>query len=534
MLSHAEIKDIWGIGSPYNLGALLGKRSGNTIAFDFDSHLFHATWQGDYTPAQTLTGLSRRGPRPIYRTDPDAIISAKMSKGIGEILGNDHQIVMAPSKLDGFTYSDNGLSVAYITPDDPAFLALIAQIKKVEQIITEVTERRENKKITRFAQAALEGRIALHKRYSTRSEVDAALISSLFKSGYDTDEIYDLMTNKCTPSHWHEMKRESDRRAEIDRIIRKIGSIDSPQWQEAMRRADALRDYRTSHIWKGTFFVPGDRKINTQTGEITYPLVKVTAKSVEAVLLAHEMKVRDCGDYEYHLDVRSGDGRFGNLSRKLFAKANRFVVRNGIITLSERFKGTCANRYELLKSDSLNSFMVQIVEKREEKDPTSSQCGMAASPHCDEVGLKPSFFLDLFQSGYFERGALGATAGLIYRECLDLPMTSKELSKVLGLHIKTVQDGLKKLKRTGVVTKSGKRYQSDPNVDWKSLGDMTNTTRHVDKRLAIHSKDRERRQEKYQEMLDANKFQREQFKAATVSESSDDPWINHHEGIKHE
>jgi len=465
----AQLADLFPDHEPRNIGALLGQASGNIFSPDFDVYPAFARWQGEYKPDKTHTVFSSRSTRPIYYTEPEALAKGNMvldGVRIGELLADGQHVVMPPSRLkDGFEYTDNGLAIAYMPPDHPAFLALIKLTERhySKQVFAEIAQGK--RKLARFAAAALAGRIPTGKRYPTRSELDAAIIQSLARSGFDTDEIYVKLDTANLRSHWHERK-ESSRRAEIARVIAKFAGTNSPMALEALKRADALAEVRQGRAWAG-YFDTGKTRIVKDTGEIKP--IRVAGRTVEAVLLAHETKVRDCLTFTYHLDARAGDGRFTNMGWVTFTRATQIIVKQGLIKLVKGAKGTCASVYELLPAKK-----VAAIAKAGNDTCVTHFNTVSGGTEQDSVEVCHT---GIVSAGVFDYAGLGRAAFMVYRAALNAPITAKAIAAQTGLNVQTVRHALKCLARYGLTEKqSGRRWLSDANVNWQAVGDYLNTT----------------------------------------------------------
>lgn len=495
MPSRARLAEMFPDDEPHNLGALMGTPSGHVQGIDWDVYSAFSHWKGEYKPPDTRMIFTARGLRTIYRTEPEALRTSALTINnarVGEFLADGTQMVMPPSMLEsGFEYTDNGLAVAFLPPDHPAFLALIkrAQIAQTDQARAELATGK--RKPARFAQAALDGRIPTGKRYPTRSELDAAIIQSLARSGFDATEIYSMLDSANLRSHWHKRK-EASRRAEIARIMDKFADTNSALCLEALKRADALASLRQSRQWAG-FFDTGKVKIHKDTGEIKP--VRVMATTVEAVLLAHETKVRDCLTYTYQLDTRAGDGRFTNMGRPAFERANRIAVAKGFITVAKKAKGTCATVYQVPDVATLETLAGCTSDTQ--KGSGSSHFNTAGAAGGQD-GVEVATSSVLLQSGAFDYAGLGRTAFLVYRAALAAPMTTKALAELTGLNVKTVQRTVKQLARYGLVEKRpGRCWQSDANVNWSAVGDYLNTTIRVKEKQQQTRARREARAKSY-------------------------------------
>jgi len=524
MPTSAQLTHMFPDDEPCNIGALMGAASGYAQGVDFDVYAAFSRWKGEYKPPNTRIIFTARGLRAIYRTEPEALRTSALTLNgarVGEFLADGAQMVMPPSRLkDGFEYTDNGLAIAYMPPEHPAFLALQELIEQAANEPTQAEIATGKRKLARFAKAALDGRITIGKRFESRSELDAALIQSLARSGFDADEIYNMLDSAALHSHWHERKEKS-RRDDIARVISKFANTNSQISREAILRAETLKAYRESAIWP-SHFDTGRTKLDKNTGEIKP--VFVMHSTIKAVLLAHETKVRDCLTYRYHLDSRAGDGRFANIGRQGFERATKILVNDGILRRVKAAKGTCAHVYELPTEKELvtiakgqaeqwlkaeRATLEGLREEFKDAEMTMSKAAKARakrlkgqieraevrisklanyadSGHFNTTGAQAAqdgvevAFSSVVSAGVFDCAGLGRTAYLVYLAALAKPIKAKALAVQTGYSIRTIEPTLTKLGKYGLVEKrSDDCWQSDAAVNWHAVGEYLNTTTRV-------------------------------------------------------
>ena len=178
-------------------------------------------------------------------------------------------------------------------------------------------------KLPRLASAIMRGNERVLKRYTTRSEIDWALILSLVNSGASFERVRACYIASRHPKHLDPSRRDFEKRllAEYLRAKEKGDRADYIQAREVAKRVKA---------WALSAEFPG-----------TSPRTRETDRRV---LLAHAEQAFKAGKHEWHLSLRDVE-QAAQVTRMTAHRATRRLINAGLLTRKRGFVGQYAQAY---------------------------------------------------------------------------------------------------------------------------------------------------------------------------------------------
>lgn len=313
-------------------------------------------------------------------------------------------------------------------------------------------------------------------RYPTRSEIDAAVIMALTRSGRDLAQIMAILDGASYPSHYRNLP-EKRRYAWLLGVYKKCqAAADRPEWAEAQ---DEITRFRAVVI-------------SLQPKEITTSRTGVTDKRV---LLAHIGAAQAAGDAgDYHLSERDGS-ETAQVTGKTFALATNRLRFHGWVSKSTGNVATLAARYAL-KTDCAN--LLHSVTGKTVVTECSKFDHFASKSAPDDTPKRAKTGGD---SGVFEygrrnrdgerRGGLGRGPGETFAvlQRAGLALTVNELVDMTGFTRQTVKRHLLRLSTVGLVDVDGDLV-SVGEFDTETAGAILGTLNIGEKRRDRHTRQR--------------------------------------------
>lgn len=395
---------------------------------------------------QTASGIGRH----IYFTLPE-YISGSLSYlspqiGSGEFRYGKGAYVLAPPSFieghGGYTWLQGDVSslplveyscIAGILDHPNTFNAEEKTLKDTRSI-----------KFTRNQKAMLNG-IGLDK-YASRSEFEYALIVSLVNTGWDWIGILNLFNrNKCG-GKYSQMNSEDSKQAYH---YLRLSYENASQWaetniSEGRKRAQDAEAWALSRSWPGR-----------------------GGSTDKDVFLAHAQIANESGQVVYHADCRTL-AEFANTVSRTAARANRRLVKAGLLNLEIPAVGNCAAQYSL--SNSVTLPHSPIVRK------------------CDTISR---------EHDVFSYQALGKSSKFIRNALEDGPKTVEELVLLTGRTKKTVEKWLKAMSglKDGVSEKpmvyaNDERWYRNQDISLDRISELLEVNGVMDMRKKRHQEER--------------------------------------------
>ena len=354
----------------------------------------------------TTRTLSKRGGH-IWLASTLPVKSHKLV-GIGEIRGAGNYIAVPPS-----IHPDTHRPYEFASRVASLPLANSLTFTKLE-LLPEVKTVR----LSRLAYSIIAGDPDTIKRYSTRSEVDHALMQSLVNKAYGMQDIIGIFNKSAHEPHVHRTDTNwlSYLRAEYEKCRQRGNSNEFEQAQQTTR---------TYRLWVES----------TPSHEITHPRTGVTDKTA---LLAHISTAERVGRIEYQLSARDG-ANLARMGRSTFNKATGRLVESGLIRQTRQGIFTLANRFTLVP----HRLSEDIVRTLTHRTPHVCEC-----PH-------------YVQHAVFEQRGLGRHLGDTFAALSERLMTATELAEVTGKHPRTIRRHLAQLLKFSLIVCDGDLVTAD-------------------------------------------------------------------------
>jgi hypothetical protein len=273
---------------------------------------------GDYPLIQTARGL-----RHLYMTSADPIAGdwrrLRQTFGKGELRYGSGAYVVGPGSIV------NGREYALIAGDLRQLPRMErADLRELADVDAGPVVRPSTPDIPRAAAALLSGQNV--DRYRSRSEAEAALITSLVNAGHDFGSVLALFQLHPCAGKYTELRQAAGDREAL-RWLRRTYDVQAA-WAEAHEstgrtRARAALAWALDRPWPGR-----------------------VGSSDRAVFLAHAEIARQAGKLEYAASVRRLAEAAG-IAVDTAQKANRRLLEAGLVTSVSPAFATAANVYAL-------------------------------------------------------------------------------------------------------------------------------------------------------------------------------------------
>lgn len=314
----------------------------------------------------------------------------------------------------------------------------------------QVVKTREERRIlkpSRRALALLQGQGV--ETYSTRSEAEQAIVTSLVNSGYDFSEVLGLFESYPAAGKFRALWNDDPKKAirwlqgSFDKAAAFVESQQSPARETAL----SLLQYARSIAWPG-----------------------LTGSTDRAVYLAHLSIAIRAAKLTYSAGSREL-AELAGVNSKTAAKANHRLIADGLLSLATPAIATLANQYRL--------------EYQERYTPYKS--------------VRECTTHDTQSHDAFRRQGLGKAAGEIYAALLEEPgQTLGQLVKKTGRGKMTVWRALRRMSKmadtfTGefmpMVEHDGETWRA-LEVDLDKIAHIVGTAGIGRKQKALHARER--------------------------------------------
>jgi hypothetical protein len=254
-------------------------------------------------------------------------------------------------------------------------------------------------------------------RYETRSEAEMAIVVCMVNAGFIYEDIRHHFQNNPAAGHYASLQYSDKNHAEA--YLRHTYN-EARTWcanvSPARRNALELLKHAQSMPWHGR-----------------------SGSSMRAVFIAHCGLSYRSGGPTYHASARDL-AEWAGCDKTTAATATRRLLASKVINPVQESSFTFAGRYSLPDARSL------------EKQTNSRTLTNKA---CEGVSV---FRLFLLPEAFRPRG-LGRSAYEVLQALGAGPLTAPQLAANTGRNVKTVRDALKRLKKHGLVAKTGKYWR---------------------------------------------------------------------------
>jgi hypothetical protein len=457
----------WFSHDALNVGIITGKPSGNSYALDVDhpDQFNNQAWL-DLALAGKLDTWVVKTQRGVHIYERSKRQVRTKTHHWGEVRGMGAYVLAPPSTnlKTGHPYT---------------WLSHPASIPVCEELPIELEyDDAPRHRVPRLAQAIADGKlndeIGPGKRYKSRSELDAALVMSLYLAGWTYDQVRTWIPYSQHASQYLTYKdslRPSDRnQAEpyLRVLFHKASTKpDRAEWTQARNLALACHDWALAAPWPGR-----------------------TGVSSRTAYLMHCQRCYDSGALTYHLASRT-QSEANAYSQHTMAKANRRLQRAGLVDPGPRAVGNNSQKWRLRPvggSIAVSCGLTSLPTKHEEVRPQETLPG------------HPRFW------GVWEYHGLGKATYDVWMAIQDEPLTQRELVERTGRAKGTVSKALATLSDSEIVgptlaRRAGDRWLgvSPADYDFQALGHRLRTDALGALRRAAHERERLQRSEQYQE-----------------------------------
>lgn len=340
---------------------------------------------------QTASGIGRQ----IYCTLTDSIPgdyhNLSPQFGCGEFRFGEGAYVVAPPSIV------NHSGVYELLQGNLSYLPEIefSAISDILKVSTSPDRYEDSKKILKYPKLTRKQKYMLNgygiQEYDSKSEFEIALIVSLVNTGWDWNGILYLFNNNKCGGKYSELNSE-DRKQAYHYL--RLSYENACQWaenniSEGRQRAMNAEAWALSRSWPGR-----------------------GGSTDRDVFLAHVQIAKESGKVIYHADCRTL-AEFANTTSRTAARANRRLVKAGLLNLEKASVGDCAAQYSLSNSVTLPH------------SPIVRKCDTISSEH-----------------DVFSYQALGKSSKFIWNALEDGPKTVEDLLLLTGRVKKTVQKWL--------------------------------------------------------------------------------------------
>lgn len=395
---------------------------------------------------QTASGVGRQ----IYCTLTDSIpgdsYTLSPQFGSGEFRFGEGAYVVAPPSIVNHSgiYKFLQGDLSYLPEIEFSVISgiLPASISKDRHDDSKKISKKLN--LTRKQKFMLDGTGI--QEYSSRSEFEYALLVSLVNTGWDWNGILYLFYKFPCGGKYSEMNSQASKRA--FHYLR-LSYDNASQWaetniSEGRQRALDAEAWALSRSWPGR-----------------------GGSTDRDVFLGNVQIAKESGQVIYHADCRTL-AEFANTTFRTVARANRRLVKAGLLNLEKPGVGNCAAQYSL--SNSVTLPHSPIVRK------------------CDTISR---------EHDVFSYQALGKSSKFIWNALEDGPKTVEELLLLTGRVKKTVQKWLKAMSglEDGVSEKpmiyayDGKWYRNQ-DINLERISELLEVKGLMEKRKKRHQEER--------------------------------------------
>lgn len=420
---------------------------------DFDTSQAWCDLRGDL-PATRQVETARGGHAYFYAHKP--VRTQKYPRHGLEVRGLSAYVMAPPS------VHSTGKQYAFFDPDQP--IAVVDSLPIVELSFDDLTDY--SQPLPRIVQRILRCDAETLAKYPTRSEIDAAVIMALTRSGRDLMQIMPIMDSATYPSHYRSLPERQRYRWLLGVFKTCQAAADRPEWAAAQEELTRFR-----------VFVVG-----LQPKQVTMSRTGVTDKRV---LLAHISAAQAAGNpADYHLSVRDGS-ESAQVSGETFSLATKRLASHGWVSKSDSAIASLAGRYRLDVTNSVHSVTEGVVTECTEFD----QNGVKRVP--DDEGAHGVFEYGRRNRDGARRGGLGRGPRETYQAIWRLGhgATVDELCELTGFARRTVTRHLLRLATVGMVDFEG-GIAGIGEFDTETAGAILGTLGIGDKRRDRHTRQR--------------------------------------------
>jgi hypothetical protein len=444
-----------------NVGIITGKGSDNVYVVDVD--------HPDQFPDQTflksafdgdLNTWAVKTSRGLHTYDISTRQIKTKAYGWGEIRGMQ-AYVLAPPSVNVKT------GIAYTWLSRPSSIAHCEELPFATFDYDDFPRHQVPRLAQLISDGKLNDQVGVGKRYRSRSEIDAALVLSLYRASFTFDQVKSWFPFCKHPSQY--LDYLNTHRKQADNYLRVLfykaeHLADKPEWTQARTLALSCNQWAVSTSWPG------------RTGETD-----------RAIYLTHTLRCYESGSLEYHLSSRkqSEQAAYGYQTA---SNANHRLIRKGLIHARTRAKGDCAQKWALRPVGKDVAVSYEDTSKVTEHDEVSSLETLAGhARYC----------------GVWEWHGLGKAAFAVWHALLEEPLTQKEVAARTGRAKGTVSKALARMSDAEIVglslvRRNGDRWFANSDYDFPRLGEKLRTASIGTLRHARHERERLAQREKFE------------------------------------
>lgn len=424
---------------------------------DFDTSQAWCDLRGDL-PATRQVETARGGHAYFYAHKP--VRTQKYPRHGLEVRGLSAYVMAPPS------VHPTGKQYAFGDPDQP--IAVVDSLPICE-LAFDAIPTDYSQPLPRIVQRILRCDAEALAKYPTRSEIDAAVIMALTRSGRDLMQIMPIMDSATYPSHYRSLPERQRYRWLLGVFKKCQAAADRPEWAEAQ---DEITRFRAVVI-------------SLQPKQVSTARTGVTDK---LVLLAHIGAAQAAGSAsDYHLSARDGS-EAAQVTPKTFALATNRLRFWGWLGKSNSAVATLAGRYAL-KTDRAN--LLHSVTGKKVVTECSKYDRFDAKRAPDDQAKSGVFEYGRRGRDGERRGGLGRGPGatFVILQRAGLALTVNELVDMTGFTRQTVKRHLLRLATVGLVDVDGDLV-SVGEFDTETAGAILGTLNIGEKRRDRHTRQR--------------------------------------------